>query len=181
VSHHSSLALSLVVRERASLEPTHEDVAWRRAIVLANGGGARIRERIVRDGPMIKLTFAVRRRDEVPPEEFHRYWRDEHGPLVRSFQSALGFRRYVQVHRIDAPANASLRASRGAAEPYDGTAEVWWDDVDEFLTHAVTPEGRAAATTLAEDEARFIDLARSSLWLGEEIEIANDGSSALGA
>ena len=42
---------------------------------------------------MIKLSFAVRRRADIEPAEFHRYWRDEHGPLVRSFQSVLGIRR----------------------------------------------------------------------------------------
>ena len=120
---------------------------------------------------MIKLTFAVRRRADVDPDEFHRYWRDEHGPLVRSFQSVLGIRRYVQVHRVDTPFNDVLRQSRGALEPFDGTAEVWWDDLDSLAAGTSTPEGVSAAQALLEDEARFIDLARSALWLGEEVEV----------
>src|SRR5437773_1346783 len=117
---------------------------------------------------MIKLTFVVRRREDTEPEEFHRYWRDEHGPLVRSFQAVLGIRRYVQVHRLDTPLNELLRDSRGALEPFDGVAELWWDDL-EALAASSTPEGIAAGRTLLEDEARFIDLSRSSLWLGEEV------------
>ena len=31
---------------------------------------------------MIKLTFCLRRRPDLSAEEFHRYWRDEHGPSV---------------------------------------------------------------------------------------------------
>jgi len=120
---------------------------------------------------VIKLTFAVRRRADVDPGEFHRYWRDEHGPLVRSFQSVLGIRRYVQVHRVDTPFNDVLRQSRGALEPFDGTAEVWWDDLESLAAGTSTPEGVAAAQALLEDEARFIDLARSALWLGEEVEV----------
>ena len=120
---------------------------------------------------MIKLTFAVRRRADIDPGEFHRYWRDEHGPLVRSFQSVLGIRRYVQVHRVDTPFNDVLRQSRGALEPFDGTAEVWWDDLESLAAGTSTPEGVAAAQALLEDEARFIDLARSALWLGEEVEV----------
>lgn len=123
---------------------------------------------------MLKLTFVVRRLDDVAPEEFHRYWRHEHGRLVRSFQEVLGYHRYIQVHRMDSSVNESLRVSRGAGEPFDGTAEVWWEDFDRFLVHALSPEGRAAAAVLVEDEARFIDLGRSSLWLGEEFEIAPD-------
>jgi len=120
---------------------------------------------------MIKLTFAVRRRDDVEPAEFHRYWRDEHGPLVRSFQSTLGIRRYVQVHRVDGPFNDALRASRGALEPFDGTAELWWDSLDALAAGASSEQGVIAGQKLLEDESRFIDLARSALWLGEEVEI----------
>ena len=120
---------------------------------------------------VIKLTFAVRRREDIEPEEFHRYWRDEHGPLVRSFQATLGMRRYVQIHRMETPLNDVLRASRNALEPFDGTAELWWDDLDALTAASSTPEGLAAGRALLADEARFIDLARSSLWLGEEVEI----------
>jgi uncharacterized protein (TIGR02118 family) len=120
---------------------------------------------------VIKLTFAVRRRTDVDPIEFHRYWRDEHGPLVRSFQPVLGIRRYVQTHRVETPFNAALRASRGALEPFDGVAELWWDDVDALVAATSSAEGYAAGQTLLEDEARFIDLEQSSLWVGEEVEI----------
>jgi uncharacterized protein (TIGR02118 family) len=120
---------------------------------------------------VIKLTFAVRRRDDVPPEEFRRYWRDEHGPLVRSFQPVLGIRRYVQTHRLETPLNDVLQASRNTLDPFDGTAELWWDDADALTASSSTPEGLAAGQALLTDEARFIDLERSSLWLGEEVEI----------
>ena len=120
---------------------------------------------------MIKLTFAVRRRDDIEPEEFHRYWRDEHGPLVRSFQPVLGIRRYVQMHRLETPLNDLLRSSRNALEPFDGVAELWWDDLDSLSAGSSSPEGVAAGQALLEDEARFIDLRRSALWLGEEVEI----------
>jgi uncharacterized protein (TIGR02118 family) len=120
---------------------------------------------------VIKLTFAVRRRTDVDPAEFHSYWRDQHGPLVRSVQPVLGIRRYVQTHRLETPLNDVLRASRSALEPFDGVAELWWDDLDALVAATSSPEGSVAARTLLEDEARFIDLEHSALWLGEEIEI----------
>jgi uncharacterized protein (TIGR02118 family) len=120
---------------------------------------------------VIKLTFAVRRRTDIDPDEFHRYWRDQHGPLVRSLQPALGIRRYVQTHRMETPLNEALRVSRGALEPFDGVAELWWDDLDALVAAAASSEGTAAGRTLLEDETKFIDLAQSTLWLGEEIEI----------
>jgi uncharacterized protein (TIGR02118 family) len=120
---------------------------------------------------MVKLIFAVRRRTDVEPAEFHRYWRDEHAPLVRSLQPVLGIRRYVQMHRIDTPLNDLLRASRSALEPFDGAAELWWDNLEALVAATSSPQGSAAGRTLLEDEARFIDLELSALWLGEEIEI----------
>ena len=126
---------------------------------------------------MIKLTFAVRRRTDIDPDEFHRYWRDQHGPLVRSLQPALGIRRYVQTHRMETPLNEALRVGRGALEPFDGVAELWWDDLDALVAAAASSEGTAAGRTLLEDERKFIDLARSTLWLGEEIEIIPLSSS----
>lgn len=120
---------------------------------------------------MIKLTFVVRRRSDVEPAEFHRYWRDQHGPLVRSLQSVLGIRRYVQTHRLETPMNDLLRASRRALEPFEGVAELWWDDLDALVAATSSTEGSAAGRTLLEDEARFIDLEHSALWLGQETEI----------
>lgn len=120
---------------------------------------------------VIKLTFAVRRRTDIDPADFHRYWRNQHGPLVRSLQPALGIRRYVQTHRIETPFNDLLRASRSALEPFDGIAELWWDDIDALATATSSPEGSTAGRTLLEDEERFIELERSALWLGQEIEI----------
>ena len=125
---------------------------------------------------MIKLSFAVRRRADVDAEEFHRYWRDEHGPLVRSFQPVLGIRRYVQTHRVETPLNDALRTSRNTLAPFDGVAELWWDDLEAFVAATSSPEGHAAGQALLEDEARFIDLERSALWLGREIEIISDGT-----
>jgi uncharacterized protein (TIGR02118 family) len=120
---------------------------------------------------VIKLSFAVRRRPDVDPAEFHRYWSEQHGPLVRSFQPALGIRRYVQTHRLETPLNQVLRASRHALEPFDGVAELWWDDLDALVAATSSPEGSAAGRTLLDDEARFIDLEHSALWLGQESEI----------
>jgi uncharacterized protein (TIGR02118 family) len=127
---------------------------------------------------VIKLTFAVRRRTDIDPAAFHRYWRDQHGPLVRSLQPALGIRRYVQTHRMETPLNDVLRVSRGALAPFDGVAELWWDDLDALVAAASSSEGTAAGQTLLEDEARFIDLEQSALWIGQEIEIIALASSS---
>jgi hypothetical protein len=75
--------------------------------------------------------------------------------------------------RGEAPSslNDLLRGSRGTLEPFDSTAELWWEDLDALAAATSTPDGMAAGLTLLEGEVRFIDLVRSSLWLGEEVEL----------
>jgi uncharacterized protein (TIGR02118 family) len=120
---------------------------------------------------MIKLTFAVRKLPSMSPAEFQRYWRDNHGPLVKERAKVLAIRRYVQVHRLDSPVNDAMRASRDAVDPYDGTAELWWGSIEEMVAATSSSEGRQAGRELLDDERRFIDLRRSALWVGEEHEI----------
>jgi uncharacterized protein (TIGR02118 family) len=120
---------------------------------------------------MVKLVFCLRRRPDVTEEEFHRYWRDDHGPLVARHASTLGIRRYVQLHTVPGPVNAPLAASRGSPEAYDGVAELWFDDAETLAAAAGTDAGRAAAAELARDEERFIDHARSPLFVADEYPV----------
>lgn len=127
---------------------------------------------------MIKLTFCLRRRPDLSLEEFHRYWREEHGPLVADRAAVLGIRRYQQVHTLDeSQLHAALQDRNGGAPPpFDGIAEVWVDDVEAFRSGSGTPEAAQAARELLEDEASFIDLPNSPMWLGTEIVFHQDGA-----
>lgn len=120
---------------------------------------------------MIKLTFCLHRLPSLSREEFQDYWLNKHGPLVRSHAGTLRIRRYVQLHSRDMAANAALQRSRGAPEAYDGVAMLWWDSLDDIVAMKDDAAARAANLELLEDEKRFIDLARSPLWYGEEHEI----------
>jgi uncharacterized protein (TIGR02118 family) len=117
---------------------------------------------------MVKLTFCVRRLASLSESEFHRYWREQHGPLVLRHAETLGIRRYVQTHALPGGVSAAIRASRGAAAPFDGVAELWWDDLESLDAVLASEAGRRASAELLEDERRFIDLASSALWLNEE-------------
>jgi uncharacterized protein (TIGR02118 family) len=117
---------------------------------------------------LLKLTFCLRRRPGLSLAEFQDYWLDTHGPLVRRLQPALDMVRYVQLHRLDTDLADGMRKVRGAPEPYDGVAELWWQSEESFRAARKIPEAREAGRLLLEDEARFIDLANSPLWLNRE-------------
>jgi uncharacterized protein (TIGR02118 family) len=120
---------------------------------------------------MVKLVFCVRKRPDIDEVEFHRYWRDVHGPLVAGVATALGIRRYVQVHNLPSPLNDVLAATRQAPACFDGVAELWFDSADAISAAASSPEGAAASEMLLADERRFIDHSRSPLFIAEEHEV----------
>ena len=118
---------------------------------------------------MIKLVFTLRRRQDMTREEFQRYWREQHAELVKRHAGALGIRRYVQTHARDTDMDEAVSASRGSeARCYDGVAELWWASRAEFDAATASEAGRAAGLALLEDEQRFIDHARSTLFVATE-------------
>lgn len=121
---------------------------------------------------MIKLTFCLKRLPHLSRDEFQSYWRDIHAPLVRKHAEALNIARYVQSHSFPESASAPLAQSRGSAgQDYDGVAELWWTDMERFASAGMTPEGQEAGRILLEDEARFIDLPNSPIFLVNEFEV----------
>ena len=117
---------------------------------------------------MVKLVFTLRRRPGTTREEFQRYWRDQHAPLVKRHAETLRIRRYVQVHARETELDDALTTPRGSEAGYDGVAELWWDSLEDLIAGYSTESGQAAGAELLEDERRFIDLPHSPLWLGEE-------------
>jgi uncharacterized protein (TIGR02118 family) len=117
---------------------------------------------------MTKLVFCLHRLPHLSREEFQRYWYERHGPLVRGHAAALGIRRYVQTHTLEHPVNDVLRDSRGGTDAFDGVAELRWESVEELAAATATDAGRAASLALLEDERKFIDLERSTLFVAVE-------------
>jgi uncharacterized protein (TIGR02118 family) len=118
---------------------------------------------------LIVITFLLRRRPELSAAEFHKYWRDRHGPLVASQAGALGIRRYMQLHATDSPVGTAIAQLRGCApHAWDGIALVWLDSEQQLGRAAATAEGQAASQALLEDERQFLDLGRCELFLSED-------------
>lgn len=116
---------------------------------------------------MMHLIFCLRRLPHLSREEFQRYWRERHAPLVRAYATALGIQRYVQAHSIDAEMSRAVAASRGAPDPYDGVAELWFER-DTLFSRLATPEAVEAGRILLEDERKFIDLPNSPIFFAED-------------
>jgi uncharacterized protein (TIGR02118 family) len=116
----------------------------------------------------VKLVFCLRRRPDLTREQFSAYWHGPHGQLGLRLADALGFKRYVQSHTLSIPLNDALQASRGGPEPYDGIVELWFDDVAAVERTFSSAEGRSAARQLVADEANFVDVEASPIFLVTE-------------
>ncbi len=123
---------------------------------------------------MIRLVFMLRKQSQLSSEAFNDYWLHKHGPLVASVANDINAVRYVQVHTEHDPANEAMAAARGGMEPvYDGVAELWFESREALVEAFNTDAGKKAAALLVEDEAKFIDLAASPLWLAHDYPQVN--------
>jgi uncharacterized protein (TIGR02118 family) len=108
---------------------------------------------------MIKIIALVRRRDGVSSEEFLRAWQLDHPALVLRLPGLRGYRQNAAVEHRE-------------PWPWDGCAEMWFDDKAAVRDAFRTPE----ADAVRRHEHRFIgDL---SWFLAEEHTVRAPGSGA---
>ena len=124
---------------------------------------------------MIRLNYFLRRLPSLSLEAFQEYWREKHAVLLTKHASALRVRRYVQAHVLpDDPLGEMMQQIYGTGgEPYDGVAELWWKSPQDLAEALGTSEGQQGAEELLEDERRFVDFSRSSLWFGVDMPQIN--------
>ncbi len=114
---------------------------------------------------MVKFIGFLKRKPGMTPEEFRRYWKEEHGPLVKGLPEFFRYvRRYVQSHPLE---NQGAGFS-GIIAPFDGFAELWFDSLEDV--------GRAFAEPryleiIQPDEPKFLDLRNCRFAVVEEVSM----------
>ncbi len=99
---------------------------------------------------MTKIVVFLNKRPDMSRDEFRRYWREVHGPLGAKMP---GVRKYMQNHAI----------ADGA--PFDGFAEMWFDNTASMQAALASPESAAAGV----DAPNFIE--KTQLTFVEEVEM----------
>lgn len=122
---------------------------------------------------MIKIAFCLRRLQTLTHADFRKHWYEVHAPLVKKHRRVLRIARYVQFHSDLGGLTEKLQAFRNSPMPYDGIAEIWYESREALETLGKNPDARQASRELLDDERRFIDLANSPIWIGEEIEVVS--------
>lgn len=108
---------------------------------------------------MIHIHYFITRKPTLGDAEFHRYWRETHGPIAARIQQS---KRYVQSHRIP---------YAGTNSPYDGEAEVLIESLESL---AQLRQSREYLEGALADERNFIDLTRVE-WMATRDHVIVDG------
>ena len=114
---------------------------------------------------VIKVIMVVKRKKGISREEFYKYWKDVHGPLVAGHIPYL--KKYVQNHFINIP---------GYEYEGDGIIETWYDDMDSFhKSMEFNKSAEARDLGLGEDWAKIADMSEEPrMWVVEEHLIMDD-------
>jgi uncharacterized protein (TIGR02118 family) len=83
----------------------------------------------------VKLIALLKARPGLGREEFARRWLDGHAPLTLRFKNLKGYRINVAIDEY--------QEIEGEL-PYDGTAELWWDSLEDMQEDFGSPEAEAA-------------------------------------
>ena len=105
---------------------------------------------------MVKVFALIPRKKDISEQQFHEHWAGPHAQLALRITT---LRRYVQSHRV-APKLDGL-----PEPPYDGIAEVWFDDAEAAAGMGEDPNYVDHAHA---DEPNFIDTEQLSFIAIEE-------------
>jgi uncharacterized protein (TIGR02118 family) len=83
---------------------------------------------------MVRLTCLLRRKDGLTPAEFHAYWQDVHGPLIKSTKSGSHVVRYEQHPRPLDDYSGDDDAG------FDGVTVQWFESMDAYRAHMAEPD-----------------------------------------
>lgn len=114
---------------------------------------------------MVKLIVCLKRKSGMSEAEFHRYWKDVHGPLVKSVPEFMRYvRRYVQSHTV----SPTIPGFATPPAPFDGVAELWFDSLEDVRKAYAEPRFHEV---LLPDGVKFFDVSGCYFFVVEEIEM----------
>jgi uncharacterized protein (TIGR02118 family) len=86
-------------------------------------------------GKSVKLIALLKAKPGMSQEGFARRWVEEHAPLTCRFKNLKGYRINIAIEEY--------QEIEGTL-PFDGTAEMWWDSLEEMQEDFASEEARIA-------------------------------------
>ena len=103
---------------------------------------------------MVKMFYFLKRRSDISSADFHRYWREHHGPLFTTSSTARRYcLRYEQNH-------ATPEIAQIGADEFDGVSVMWFRTVDDVHAMRADPEYR---NVVVADGEHFLDASATKI------------------
>jgi len=113
---------------------------------------------------MVKVILLLHRREGMSVEEFRRYWRESHAPLL------------VQLPDLQRLVfNYGQSDATGGVAPYDGISEDWFESAEAMQAAFSSPAGQAVLA----DVPNFLDPSKIQMTVVEEDEVEIPVGSAV--
>ncbi len=102
----------------------------------------------------VKVVALLKAEPGMDRETFTRRWVTEHAPLVLRMERLRGYRINVATEEQELPGDL----------PYDGTAELWWDSLEDMRADFASAEGLFAG-----DDADSFTVVRQHIYTEEHV------------
>lgn len=117
---------------------------------------------------MIRLIKCLRKKPDLPDEEFRAFWNAPEFEDLNQQVVKLGEAvRYSRNLSLKVEATRRVIDDRGFIDPFDAVIEIWWEDASQLMELYDTPEAQELRTKIADYENRFIDKFRSTAFFTE--------------
>ena len=118
---------------------------------------------------MIRLISCIKRKLDVTPSEFQKYWdAPQFQDQINNMASTLNAIRGVKNRTLHVEANVLAQELRETeVEPFDGTIEYWWKSAQDFQGLLSTPEAEQALKEMKIFQEPFVDSANCSVFFTE--------------
>ena len=103
----------------------------------------------------VKVIALLKAKPGMTREQLKKRWVDEHCPLTIRMKHLKGYRVNIAIQEFQ-DIEGEL--------PYDGTAELWWDSLEEMKEDFASDEGRIAG-----EDADTFTVVRMHLYMREYI------------
>jgi uncharacterized protein (TIGR02118 family) len=103
----------------------------------------------------VKLIALLKAKPGMGRAAFEKRWVEQHAPMVLKFKHLKGYRINVAIDEYQ---------ELTGELPYDGTAELWWDSLEDMHADFASPEGKAAGA-----DADTFSVVRTHICMREHI------------
>lgn len=120
---------------------------------------------------VFKISFYIKKRDDVSAETFRDYWLGEHAELVKAYAGRIGVRQYLKCEALpDHPMTIDgTRSYDTGPLRYDFIDHWILNDIEDLRQGAANPEVQALMQQAYASEDRYVDIAASNVLMSTDL------------